>query len=365
MILKFTKVETVDRESRFVLKRTTLGNRDLLNRKHAVTNQIFSYERQRIKEGKGIFPDALYQTYHIFKDKNIGWDYIEIDEARAHADNHNRILIPFEQRNQKQWRKLHWDEAETSFLRVANQGMQIVPYPLPLDADINDWEKYKLNAEKKLLPSQEIIPIISSRHNEETFQDFINLEIKKSKLIGIHLYPDIKPLDLVNLSRLRAINSRLKPNDVCALFVGFNAMRRLPKLDSVNSSFVFSTFGIDIFSPYQMSQAQMKAMLKNEEKLKEYLEQFYDTTQGGYSTNPDQQAWHEIGLIDLLTSKVPIAEALGKYQAIIWYSTLFEQEDFKLLNSKILAKENIVDYILNEKSKWAISWQRYGSSAIG
>ena len=61
MILNFTKVEAVDRESRFVLKRTNLGDRQILNRKHAVTNQIYSYERQRINEGKGVFPNALYQ----------------------------------------------------------------------------------------------------------------------------------------------------------------------------------------------------------------------------------------------------------------------------------------------------------------
>lgn len=365
MILDYTKVEVVDRESRFLLKRTNLGNRQILNRKHAVTNQIYSYERQRIEEGKGVFPNTFYQTYHIFFEKNIGFDLTDTHIARAYADNQNRILISFQQRNLKQWIKLDWDEAETSFIAMANQRLQIIPYPLPVNANVDDWIAHKGNAIKKILPSQDIMPVLSSRHNEDTFQDVAQHEIKESKLVGIHLYPDIKPIDFANLSRLRAINANLKPNDVCALFVGFNAMRRLAKLDSVNSSFAYSTFGIDIFSPYQMSQAQMKAMLRDKEKLKEYLEQFYDITQGGYSTNPDQQAWYEEGLIDLLKSKVTIDEALGKFQAIIWYSTWFEQQDFDTLNSKLLSKENIIEYITNSKSKWATFWSRYGANAVG
>lgn len=364
MILKYSKVEIVDRDSRFVLKRTALGDKLLMNRKHAVTNQIYSYERERIKANKGVFPNCLYQTYHIFHSINVGWDCTDVLLAKAHAENHNRLFIPFQQRNAKQWSKLDWDESETSFISLANLGLQIVPYPIPKDADIEDWEFHKTEARKRILPSQDIMPILTSRHNEDSFQDFINYEIKKSKLIGIHLYPKIEPKDTVNLSRLRAINSRLNPNDVCALFVGFNAPRRIVKFDSVNSSFAYSSFGIDIFSPQQLSPSQMKAMLKNEEKLKEYVQQFYDITQGGYSSNPDQKVWHEFGLIDLLNSTVTVDEALNKFQTVIWFSTLFEQKDFDELNSKILAKENIIDYITDGRSKWATFWHKYGSTAI-
>lgn len=364
MILKFTKVELVNTESRFVLKRTSIGDTTLMNRKNAVTNQIYSYERERLKEGKSVFPDASYQTHHIFFE-NIGWDYSELEGARSHADANNRILIPFEQRNQTLWERLSWNTAESSFLAIANKGLQVVPYPIPIRATLEEWQTRKKTAMEKLLPSQEIMPLLSSMHNEETFQDIIAEEIKKSKLIGIHLYKLINPIEIVNLSRLRAINSKLKPNDLCALFVGFNAPRRLPKLDSVNSAFAYSTFGIDIFSPNQLSPSQMKAMLRDQKKLQEQLTWLYDSTQGGYSTNQDQEAWHEIGLIDLLLNKVPVAEALNKWQTIIWFSTKMEQDDFILLNGKLLSGINLVEYIRNEKSKWCVFWDRYGATAIG
>ena len=365
MILKFNKVEAVDSESRFVLKRTNLGSKELLNRKFAVNNQIFFYEKKRLAENKEVFSNTPYQTCHIFKDKYIGWDYTEIHEARAHADNQNRILIPFHQRSITEWEKLDWDSAETSFMNLATQGIQIVPYPIPYKANVTDWEAQKEIAKKKILPSQEIMLVLSTRHNEDTFQEFIRGEIKKSNLIGIQLYPSITPVDFLNLSRLRAINSSLKPNDICSLFVGFNAHRRIVKFDSVSSAFAYASFGIDVFSPYQMSQAMMKAMLQsNKAKAEEMLGWLYDKTQGGYSTNPDQEAWHGVGLIDLLKSKVTIDEELNKYQAIIWYSTLFEQQDFDELNGKILAKDDIMDFIKNEKSKWAVFWDKYGSTAV-
>lgn len=366
MILKNTKVELVDKASRFVLKRTLLGETELMNRKHAVTNQIFSYERKRLKEDKGLFPNASYQTHHIFHDKRFGWDYSELEMARSHADKSKRLFIPFEQRNYKQWKALTWGEAETSFINLANRGLQVVPYPLPLSATLEEWEWRKGIVMKKKLPSQEIMPVLSSRHNEDSFHEIIKAEIIESKLIGIHLYGLKKAKEVVNLSRLRAINSGLKENQNCALFVGFNFPRKLPrKFENVNSSFVYSTFGIDVFSPNQMSPAQMKAMLQNKEKLTELSSWLYDPTQGGYSTNPDQEAWHGFGLVNTLTHMVPVAEMLNKFQTIIWFSIKLEQDDFDILNEKILSKSDIVKYIKDGKSKWATFWDKFGSEAIG
>jgi hypothetical protein len=363
MIIRGTTIELVDEDTRFVLKRTLLGEREVVNRKLAITNQLYHYERQRIIEGKDVFPNAPYQTHHIFFDKKNGWDYSELREARSHADKQQRLLLPFEVRNLKQWQALTWDEAETSFVNLANQGLQIVPYPIPKTAtEINEWLERSALAEKKLLPSQHLMPVLTSRHNEEFFQDLMEAEITKSHFIGVHIYDPANPIELVNMSRLRAINSRQKIGGTCALLAAFNADKSFQDLDDINSAFALSTFGFDIFSPVQLSPRQMEA-IKKQGKLGE--QKMYDPTQGGYSTNADQQAWHDVGLIDTMAENVPIAEALNRYQAVIWFSTKFEQDDFVMLNDQLISKEDVAKFIRDEKSKWAVFWSRYGSSMLG
>ena len=358
MSIDFTKVELIDAKTRFVLKRTVIGSRQVFNRKHAVTNQIFAYERKRMEKEKELFPNAVYQTHHIFSDKKTGWDYSSLSEASSHAETQNRVFIPFKQRNKKQW-VFSWDEAESSAQNLATKGMQVIEYPIPLTATLEDWKKYKERIKKKLLPSQDLMPLLNILTNEQGFKDIIKYEISESKFIGIHLYELANALEILNLSRLRIANLSVKEGNLCALIIGFNAPRKLAKkFESINSSFVYSMFGFDIFSQEQMSPAQMKAMLNDKDKIQNVF-WFYDSTQGNYSTNPEQEIWHGTGLIEFITNKVPVADALNEYQVLIWFSLKFEQDDLNILNDLLLQKADVYDYIRNNKPKWYGFWDKY------
>ena len=64
MKIKEVKVELVDEDSRFVIKRIITDKGEFFNRRLAVSNGIYSCERKRLNHGKSVF-NSPFQTFHI------------------------------------------------------------------------------------------------------------------------------------------------------------------------------------------------------------------------------------------------------------------------------------------------------------
>lgn len=109
----------------------------------------------------------------------------KLQKAQSYANQQKRVFIPFESRNLKQWKNLTWEESETSCLALALRNVQMIPYPIPLKTTLEEWKEHKIEAKKKIHPGQELFPVLSSRHDPDTFISILKEEINNSLMIGI------------------------------------------------------------------------------------------------------------------------------------------------------------------------------------
>ena len=210
------------------------------------------------------------------------------------------------------------------------------------------------DSESILNGTQKAVPIISSRHDFAEFPEIIKCAISELSFLGLNLYSLSESKEFLNLSALRKANSEFKKDDEAPLIFGFNHPRHLKNYSYVNSSFAYSCFGIDVFSERQyflknMSEKAISEMMKKSPD--QYM--LYDVSQGGFNRAKEQVGWHGVDLTNISLMGISVEEGLTAYQSLIWINSLRQQTDLSILNGKLMNRESIINYIENEKSKWA------------
>ena len=348
MKIEEIKVETIDENSRFVLKRIKTSEGEFTNRKIAISNFMFNCEQDRMKYERPIF-NAPIQTHHIGWDfLSNDWDYNGLTTAREHADKNKRIFLAHNQRSDKQMNELKIKDSIRDFDELVDL-VDNVPFQLPLEMTPNQWKEIKEKLNLSLKSNQNLVPIISSRHNTASFPLIIKEEIGKSKIIGINSYEISTPIEITNLSFLTAINSKIKINQETSLFVNFGYSRILRGLSSIAGCFAFSCFAGDIFSeraynPNTMPKNVIKHMM--DRKPTEYS--YYDSVEKRFNKSLPQMEWYGIDLTEKeYMGGVSVAEGLNGYQVIKCISHFLQQRDLDLINSLIISKSNVLEAMKN------------------
>src|SRR3989344_1814937 len=356
MQIKNVKVELVDKISRLVLKRITTDKGECFNRILAVSNGIYSCERKRLNHGKSVF-NSIFQTFHLNWDKQEGeWDFKGLKKARQHAKKNKRFFIPYKQRNEEQWNKLNWKEAEREF-KTFQKKESIVPYPIPLTASLEEWIIKKKEALNLLEPHQELIAIFSSKHlNINDFPALIKEELNNSLFLGLCCYELKTSLEKTNLSLLNSINSSFKIGDKTALICYFDYPKILTRNSYVAGSFAYCCFAGDVFSekahfPRSMSPESAEKMMNR--KLTDYY--LYDIKEKKFTKSLSQKEWHGFSLTDNFMEKISVSEGLNSYDSIRWLNHFFQQRDLNLINELLISKKEIVNTIKNYTG-WSVFW---------
>lgn len=355
MKLKEIKVEAINKETGFVLKRIITDEGEFHNRKLAVNNTIYVCEKQRVKLNKPLI-NSPFQTHHLRWDKkNEEWDLLGLKKAREHAEKNNRFFIPFHQKNQSQWAKLNWKTSKEEFLDLSTKT-DIVPIYLPINCTLEEWTKNKEEALSKLSENQILMPVLSTKHNLKYFPLILSKEIKNSSFLGFACYSISNTTEKMNLNFMRALNRNLKEGDSSALMVCLNYPRVLWRLSHTAGSFAFACFGGDIFShtatfPKNMSLEMFEKMddLTPEELY------FYDKIEKKWTKSNKQKQLHGFDVTNKLVNNLPVGEGLSFQQAIKYASHILQQDDLDLINKFIIDKKpmeiKIKDYV-----GWNVFW---------
>ncbi len=347
MTIEEVKVEAVDENSRFVLKKIKTDVGEFYNRRVAISNFMFNCEQDKMLYNRPIF-NAPVQTHHINWDfLSNGWDYNGLTTAKEHAEKNNRVFLIYHQRSDKQMNELKLKDSVRDFNDVLD-SVNDVPFQLPLEMSLDKWKEVKGKLMSCLKPNQNLVPIISSRHNTASFPLIVKEEIGKSKVIGINSYEISTPVEITNLSFLTAINSKIKINQETSLFINFGYSRIIRRLSSIAGSFAFSCFAGDILSeraynPKTMSRDVIKHMMNR--KPTEYS--YYDEIEKKFNKSLPQMEWYGADLTKETMGKVSVAEGLNGYQVIKCVSHFLQQRDLDLINSLIISKSNLFETMKN------------------
>lgn len=348
------KIESVDRESRFIVKRISGIGWECFNRKMAVTNQLGNYENLRKPYGRPAF-NSQFHTYHIrWSGRGRYWDMDDIDVAKTKAQDNNRIFVAQRQMNWKLWQELTLQQAFNQYEELVNKGLSIPTMNIPLRTTLAQFKDIIRDGESVLSGNQKFMPILSSRHDFGVFPEVIEDAIHQLQFLGINTYGLTEADEFVNLTAMRRANALLKENDDCPIIFALNHHRHMNKYSFVNSAFAFACFGADVFSERQFFLKNLPpAMI--EEMMKRTPEEFmfYDSIQGGFNKGEDQEGWYETNLTRAVLNQIPVEEGLNGYQSIVWNNALKQQSDLSALTQKVLDKSNVEQFIMNEKSKWA------------
>jgi len=356
MEIQNIKVELVDEDSRLVLKKMITNEGEFFNMIIAVSKQIYNYERKRENYNNSIFNNP-FQTFHImWNDKEEEWIPTGMEKAKEHAKKNKRFFIPYKQRKESQWNKLTWEEAEEEFKEFLGKT-EIVPYPIPIRASLEEWGKKKEEALKLLKPSQQLMAIISSKHlNMDEFPKLVKEELRNSFFLGICCYRLGTSLEINNLSVLNSINSSQKEGEKTAFIIYFDFQRMLMNLSNISGSFAYSLFAGDVFSekayfPQKMSYESRDNMLNK--KLKDYY--LYNPEQKKYSKSISQKQWYGFDVVKNILQKISAIEGLNGYQLVKWINHYLEQRDLNFINKLLIENKEIVKTIRNYAG-WCVFW---------
>ena len=363
MILNGTKVEITDEKTGLVLKKTTTSEGEFLNHKIAVNNFLFKCEQQRLTNDKPLLNNP-FQINHIrYINKKLRWDFESIQSSRHHASIQKRFYFAFQQRSINQWKSLTFSEAEVDFQTLAFMGLTYVPYPIPLNASLEEWLPRRENAISQLHKSQILVPIICSEHKRDTFEDIFNYEFENSKLIGVQCYGLNNANTITNLIKIKLRNMKLQTGDEAPLLLGLSYSKVLPKSFScVSGSFAYACYGFDILSERQVFLENMPTDVAKKilsKKVEEIMK--YDKTLGGFNLSAEQEFYDGINITREFLEEVKLSEGLTQYQAIQWANHLGQQEDFNILNNRLLEsayeEDSALNYIESEKERWSVFWK--------
>ena len=362
MIIKSIKVEHTDETTGFVLKKIITSEGEYLNHKIAVNNSLFSCEQKRLIYNKPLL-NVPFQIHHIrFNNKKKIWDFDTINISKAHASKQKRIYLAFQQRKEKKWEILTFAEAEVDFQDLTSRGLTLVPYPIPLNASLEEWKKRREDALSILNKSQMLVPIFCSKHEKELFEEIFNYEFEHSKIIGVQCYTINDTNTIINLTKIKLRNMLLQTGDEAPILIGLNYEKVLRKLSNVSGSFAYSCFGFDVLSNRQIFLENMKTEVINKilsTKPEEIMR--YDRILGGFNLSAEQEFWDGINITKEFLENVNLSEGLTPYEAIQWANHKGQQDDFKELNDYILetayeGKENSTITYISRKERWDVFW---------
>ena len=348
MEIKEVKVELVDKESRFVIKRIITDKGEFFNRILSVSNGLYSCERKRLNHGKSVFSSPV-QTFHInWDNKEEEWEFKGLKKAKEHSEKYDRIFIPYKQRNEKLWNKLSWNEAKKDFQELKSKS-DIVPYCIPLKASLDEWKIKREEAVKSLEENQKLIPIFSSKHlNIDEFPKLIKYELKKSKLMGVCSYGISNIIEKTNLSIINSINSSFNLGDNISLIIYLDYNKILTNHSYIAGCFAYSCFAGDIFSekahfPRAMSPESVENMMNK--KITDYF--LYDIKEKKFTKSLSQKEWHGFSLVDNFMEKISVSEGLNSYDSIRWINHYLQQQDLNLINKILISKRNVFETLKN------------------
>jgi len=352
MNLKRTTIAKIDNNTGLVVKRMETSEGDILTRKVAVNNTFFGAEKQRMLAHKPIL-DAVLQTLHIHYNKWKGYWRIQgaehrLEEAQAHAARNKRLFIAYLQNRQAAWDALTWEVANENFLILARLGTPIVPFCIPLDGALEEWNKYKEQALRVLNKSQELMPVLCLFHEPIKFAQIIKSEFGISKYLGLHYFNINATLTRANLNFLHTLTYQQTVGTEVPLVVAFCPDRYIRSMQNASSAYMLSLFGVDFVSYYVYTPEQA-AIIEDQslEKMK-----FYDSEEGGYNDTETQVVWYGKDLTRENLESISVAEGLSPYLANRWADYLKEAEDLDVLNSAII--NGTAEAVIKEKSRWFV-----------
>jgi hypothetical protein len=346
-------VAKIDANNGLILK-TIHTDRGIFNsRVIAVNNTFYNAEKGRLLFSKPGLSTKI-QTKHVHFDKRRRiWRFPLLhdtfEEAQQHAEDQDRLFIPYLQLTEEQWDKLDWRQAENLFLKLARRGVPFVPFPVPLNADLASWIKRQEKALKLLNKSQELLPVFCVYHDVEKFIPLLAGIFSERKAVGIHYFDLMDANVQANLNALYELTYKLPVNSEVPLVVCFCPRRYIKSFSSASSAFLLSLFGIDVISYYVLKPEQVAIL---EERAPERYAS-YDSLQGGYSDSENQVDWYGRELTRYQLRAISADEGLAPYMVNLWADYLKEAQDLDILNSRIL-NDNSADFI-NTKSRWAVA----------
>jgi hypothetical protein len=352
MEIKKVKVEAKDENSGFVNKIISTDIGDFENRKIAVSNFMYNCELDRLIYEKNIYP-SNFQTLHISCDKRGDeWDYTGLLKSQEYAKKYNRIFLIYPQRNAQQLDKLTLEKSKENFEEISGLVKQ-VPFQLPLKLTLTKWKKVKKELLSLLDDNQELVPIISSKHDSREFPLIIKNEIGDSKIIGINSYEIRNITEISNLSHLREINRSIPIGENTSFFVNFGHPRILTRIANFPSPLGFSFFAGDVYSEkacflQRMYHKVIKKMFNR--KPKEYL--MYDSKEMKYTNSPQQKGWYGEDITRKVLGGVSVNEGLDGYKVHKWVSQYLVQRDLDKITSLVFTKSDIEQHI-KDYSGWA------------
>ena len=352
MEINNVKVTAKDEISGFVNKIISTDMGDFDNRKIAVSNFMYGCELDRLIYEKDIYP-SNFQTFHIScNQKGDEWDYTGLMNAQEHAEKYGRIFISYPQRNITQLDELSIEQSKENFDDMRGL-VKLVPFQLPIKLTLSAWKKIRVELLSQLQKDQELIPLISSKHDSREFPLIIKYEIGRSKIIGINSYEIRNISEISNLSYLREINKSIGVFEDTSLFVNFGHPRVLTRIANFPGPLGFSFFAGDIYSEktcfiQRMYQKVIKKMF--ERKPKEYL--MYDVKERKYTNSPQQRGWYGEDVTRKILGGVSVDEGLNGYKVHKWVSQSLVQRDLDIITSLVYKKSNLVQHI-NNYSGWA------------
>ena len=342
MEIKKTEVIYVDKESGFVLKKTTTDEGEFYNRQLTVPNTIYVCEKKRVNLNKPIL-NAHFQTHHLKWDKsNEEWELTGLKKSRKHAENNYRFFMPFHQRNQQQWENLTWGESLDE-LQDLLRKTKIVPINIPINSTLEEWESNKIKALSYLDEDQILMPIISSKHSPKTFPLIFNKELRESLFLGVSCFELVDAVEKINLNFVKAINSRLNEGEECALITYFNYPRVMSRHLQVAGSFAFSCFGGDVLS----QRANFYIDFEKVDSLTPDDIYCYDNREKKFTKSKSQKERYGFDLSNNLTNIIPIAEGLDFHQAIKFLCHKLQQEDLNQINKFLIEKQPLTQKLMD------------------
>lgn len=348
MQLLSTKVEEVDKQTGFVLKRLVTDKGNYFNRRIAVPNTIYVCEKNRVKLNKSIM-DTPFQTHHLKWNKSDEeWELTGLKKARKHAEENNRFFIPFNQRNQLQWSSLDWDESFEDFIDLLRKT-DIVPFNLPLTARLEDWKKYKQKALPYLSENQELIVVISSKHDVRHFPHIFQEELKSSNFLGISCCELTDSVELMNLEFMKSLNSKLKVGEKCAQIVCFNFPRVMSRHLQIAGSFALTFFGGDVFS----QKANFYMDFEKVDNLTPSDIYCYDNREKKFTKSNSQKQRYGLDITNGAVNNIPVSEGLDFQQSIKYLSHKLQQDDLDLIND-ILKQKQPLEAEIRNYAGWAV-----------
>lgn len=255
-------------------------------------------------------------------------------------------------------------EAENRFQELAALGLPIVPYPIPVKGRLDDWRTRKDDAVSILNKSQMLAPIFCSKHDVAYFEDIFRHEFQSSKIIGTQCYGVNDASTISNLITEKLINYAVPEGEDTPLLFALSHSKMIRSFSNVSGSFTYGGFGMDILSQRQNfvenlpSEVVKKMLEKNPEEIYKY-----DRSEGGFNLSDEQMLLDGQSGVKALLETVTVSENLTAFQVIQWHNAYNQQEDFNVLNNKILEtrqddlRNSAIDHIRTDKIKWRLIWE--------